>query len=438
MDKLNLDVILNRETLINDIKKILIHFEENKRHDHIKRGIYVYGNPGIGKTKFVKNILESLNYDIIYYDAGNIRNKNVIQNITKDNMSDTNVLSLFNKKKKRLAIVMDEIDGMNNGDKGGINALIKLIRPKKTKKQKTENSTMIPVICIGSYKKDKKIKEIIKICHAIELKMPKDKEILNILDMTMNISGTLKNTLVNYIQGDLRKLLSCYNIYVNNQSLLKNELIQNIFQMKNYNEDTKEITRKLLVNEYLMDDHFLLINETDRTSVGLLYHENIIEMIKKDNMSMGIKFYYDILDNFCFSDYIDRITFQKQIWIFNEMSSLIKTFYNNYLFHNKYVKDMEKFKNSNYNKNVNMKLVAPKEIRFTKVLTKYSTEFNNILFIQNLCKILNMDKKDVISYFNKLRNEYDIEDICDIFESNNKEISKLDIQRFLRYLDYNN
>ena len=26
---------------------------------------------------------------------------------------------------------MDEIDGMNSGDKGGINALTKLIRPKK-------------------------------------------------------------------------------------------------------------------------------------------------------------------------------------------------------------------------------------------------------------------------------------------------------------------
>ena len=33
-----------------------------------------------------------------------------------------------------------------------------------------------------------------------------------------------------------------------------------------------------------------------------------------------------VLDNMCFADYIDRITFQKQIWIFNEMSSLIKTF----------------------------------------------------------------------------------------------------------------
>ena len=46
-------------------------------------------------------------------------------------MTDTNVLSLLNKKKKHLAIIMDEIDGMNNGDKGGINSLIKIIRPKK-------------------------------------------------------------------------------------------------------------------------------------------------------------------------------------------------------------------------------------------------------------------------------------------------------------------
>jgi Cdc6-like AAA superfamily ATPase len=50
-------------------------------------------------------------------------------------MSDKNIMSLFNKKIRKIAIVMDEIDGMNNGDKGGINTLIKLIRPKKTKKQ---------------------------------------------------------------------------------------------------------------------------------------------------------------------------------------------------------------------------------------------------------------------------------------------------------------
>ena len=67
---------------------------------------------------------------------------------------------------------MDEIDGMNSGDKGGINSLIKLIRPKKTKKQKKENVSMIPIICIGNYHMDKKIKELMKVCNTIELKIP--------------------------------------------------------------------------------------------------------------------------------------------------------------------------------------------------------------------------------------------------------------------------
>ena len=48
---------------------------------------------------------------------------------------------------------------MNNGDKGCLTQLIKLIRPKKTKKQKLEEITLNPIICIGNYHIDKKIKE---------------------------------------------------------------------------------------------------------------------------------------------------------------------------------------------------------------------------------------------------------------------------------------
>ena len=108
------------------------------------------------------------------YDAGDVRNKNVIETITKHNMSDRNVLSMLKKNVKKIAIVMDEIDGMNNGDKGGINSLIKLIRPKKTNKQKKEDTTMLPIICIGNYHTDKKIKEMMKVCIKIEIKKPKN------------------------------------------------------------------------------------------------------------------------------------------------------------------------------------------------------------------------------------------------------------------------
>ena len=97
------------------------------------------------------------------------------------------------------------------------------------------------------------------------------------------------------------------------------------------------------------------------------------------------------------------------------MSSLIKTFKNNKLFHNQ-------FKNAQIN-----------EIRFTKVLTKYSTEYNNTLFIQKLCQKLGMDKKDLFGFFIEIKNLNNNNEIFNILE--NYEISKLDINRIYRYIE---
>ena len=278
---------------------------------------------------------------------------------------------------------MDEIDGMNSGDKGGINSLIRLIRPKKTKKQKKENITMVPIICIGNYHIDKKIKELMKVCNSIELPSPTPQQMEYIIKILMpNLDTNLLENMRNYIQGDLRKLHSTNEIYKNHQSILKNQLIQSIFQRKAFNEDTKTITKKLLNIKHTIGEHSLIMNETDRTSVGLLFHENIIDALQTVPKEKSIPFYINILENICFADYIDRITFQKQIWIFNEMSSLIKTFYNNKLYHDKFTIEFN-----------------PSIIRFTKVLTKYSTEYNNLLFIQNMCQQLGMDKNDMFSFF---------------------------------------
>jgi len=418
MEQLNLNKILNREYIVKEITDILVSFEKNKNNLAYKRGIYIYGAPGSGKTNFVVNILNSLNYDVIKYDAGDIRNKSIIDTITRHNMADKNILSLFQKKAKPIAIVMDEIDGMNNGDKGGINSLIKLIRPKKTKKQKLEEITNNPIICISNYHVDKKIKELMKVCNTFELKPPSVPQIREILHLSMpELEGVLLENIISFMQGDLRKLASIYEIYKKHCSILKNEIIQNIFTPKSYNEDTKEITKKLINKNFDLDEHITIMNETDRTIVGLLWHENIIDVLGKHPPETSIPLYLQILDNISFADYIDRITFQKQIWQFNEMSSLIKTFYNNHLFH-------DTFKNVMYN---------PPEIRFTKVLTKYSTEYNNSLFIQNLCQQLSLDKKDTLSFFLQLRNNYDDEEIYNLFGT--YDISKLDINRIYRYLD---
>jgi hypothetical protein len=246
------------------------------------------------------------------------------------------------------------------------------------------------------------------------------------------LDATLTNNILDFIQGDLRKLTTVYNIYNqdvernalknNNEHILNGDVIKMIFQPKTYNEDSKQLTQKLFNFNYPIEQHGTLLNETDRTIVGLLWHENVIDAISKYKKSDSIRFYKMVLNNICFADYVDRITFQKQIWQFNEMSSLIKTFYNNKLYH-----EHEPFKKKYKN--------ALSEIRFTKVLTKYSTEYNNSLFVQNLCQQLAMDQKDMFSYFLSLRDKYKYseDEIHEMLD--NYDIGKLDISRIFRYLD---
>jgi len=428
MDKLNYNKILNRENISNKIIDILNHFNNNKNDLSIKRGIYIYGESGCGKTFFINNLLIKLNYDIIYFDSSDSRNKSILDIITKYNMGTSNILSLFKKEKRNIAIIMDEIDGMNNGDKGGINSLIKLIRPKKTKKQKTEEITNNIIICISNYQVDKKIKELMKICHSFELKSPSDNEIKEIIKNQIPQLYNDKELIdhsINYCNNNLRKINLLYKFYINNINNL--EYFKNIIDINNSKKidyDTKNITSILINNKYNIEEQSYLINENDRTIIGLLFHENIIDQLEKiKNKNNAISIYLTILNNTCYGDYIDRITFQKQIWQFNEMSSIIKILSNNYEYHN-------------YLENNSLKIDKIKDIRFTKVLTKYSTEYNNSLFLQDLSKFLSMDKKDTISFFKYLRNNYSIENIQDILEL--YEINNLEINRIYRYIDKNN
>merc|ERR1711965_679619 len=206
------------------------------------------------------------------------------------------------------AIIMDEIDGLNSGDKGGITSLISVIRQKKTKKQISEPISNNPIFCLSTNEIDKKTKELIKVCNHYYLLKPTDNEINNMLE-------------------------------------------SNIFTKKSIIEISKDIVKTLYKKHINIDKHNIYINENDRTIVALLWHENICDIFDSKSKDKNVLFYQKILDNFCYGDYIDRITFQKQIWQFNELSSFIKIMNNNSLIHNKY-------KISSLKKN--------SEIRFTK------------------------------------------------------------------------
>ncbi len=412
MNNINLEEILERGKIKEEILSFLDYFYKNKFNIKIKRSIYLHGNTGSGKTYFIKKILKEMKYDIIYYNSNNTRNSKFIKNISSNYVSDNNILSLFNKKQKKIVILMDEIDSMNNGDKGGINSLITLIRPKKTSKQKKEFITNIPIIIISNNKIDKKIKELKKYCICINLKDPTDKQLKIIFKKLM--PDINENILIKHSQHNLKKINLYYNLYKKNPEFLKKYIKK--FSLKNNNENRKIITKNLLYENFTIKEFINIINETDRTSIGLLFHENIIDIFNDIDSSIDI--YIEILKNINYCDYIDRITFQKQIWIFNEMSSIIKLIYNNNLL----LSNIEKKKDID-------------TIRFTKVLTKYSTEYNNIIFIQKLCKELNIDKKDLFVFFFILIKKFTKEKIEKKMKIENYNIDKLDIVRIYRYLE---
>ena len=411
------DKILNREEIKRDIIQKLNDFESNK-HDikNYKRGFYISGDPGSGKTHFITALLKELNYDILHYTASDVRNKTTIEKLTNDNMSSVNVISMFHKKKKKLAIVMDEIDGLNNGDKGGISALISIIRQKKTKKQQNEIISNNAIFCISTNEIDKKLKELINVTHHYKLQKPNTFQMKSIISTSCpDVSNEIHDYVVTLSQNDLNKFHSLYRLYMKNQSHFVDIVTREVFSKKSITELSKDVVRTFLHENIPMNMYQQNMNENDRTIIALLWHENVCDVLENINTVKNLHVYGKILDNICYGDYVDRITFQKQIWQFNELSSYIKIMYNNYLIHNVYK---------------NVKKIPLKEIRFTKVLTKYSTEYNNYTFFQSISNTLMIDKKDLICYFQHVKENH-LEDSVTMTHN----ITTQDISRIYRYMD---
>jgi len=262
------------------------------------------------------------------------------------------------------------------------------------------------------------------VCNTFELKKPNDLQIKNVIQTVfpafINLEIERQVKIIHYIQGDLRKLSFVLKLFDKKAEWMNSSILDTFFCTKSFHENSKKITTQLIQNPTMIEQHNRIMNDTDRTIVALLWHENIVDVLSHQPMNISYPIYLKVLKNICFADYIDRITFQHQIWQFNEMSSLIKTLYNNKICHDV----------------LPAKIFAKSiDIRFTKVLTKYSTEYNNMQFIYSLCQELEMDKKDVVSLFQEMRLYYGDTDNTSVFY--NHAITKLDVKRMYRYLDKN-
>lgn len=92
----------------------------------------------------------------------------------------------MNNKSKDVAktlIIMDEVDGMSSGDRGGIAAIINMIK-----------STKVPIICICNDRQSTKIRSLAGHCYDIKFHKPDKRQIAKRLEKIIQAEhGTSTN-----------------------------------------------------------------------------------------------------------------------------------------------------------------------------------------------------------------------------------------------------
>ncbi|ODQ77642.1 hypothetical protein BABINDRAFT_163359 [Babjeviella inositovora NRRL Y-12698] len=102
------------------------------------RACLISGPPGIGKTSAAHLVAKSLGYDVLEKNASDVRSKSLLHANLKDVLSNTSVVGFFshnndvvNANNKKFCVIMDEVDGMSSGDRGGAGQLSAFCRVTK-------------------------------------------------------------------------------------------------------------------------------------------------------------------------------------------------------------------------------------------------------------------------------------------------------------------